>query len=480
MRTQQIEEGILKIPQIETQLEHIVQDFKSSIPISVKTKLKAKQPITIVCYGDSMTYGTIQGGQAINNYPKVLQERLRYIYEYDTITVVNKGFPGQTSKYGFENFTLNVLNENPDMLIMSWGLNDNANVNPVSLIDFENYIRKMVTLAKENNIEVVISSPIPIISKTLGVMYELQNMNYKKLLESISFEQGVTFVDTYGEMLELFKKGLITYTNYETSGHLADYTIFSDILLSKCLSDIYTSFYNEGDYIPFCTNLVFNSVTSKGANATSKIPMFYNLYSNKMNEKIKILFFNNHSKNVNLDFTVWTHTSGSNIKLKNFGVDLTTFDTYSSSSNPNNIKSITLDKGGLYCLEIIPIETELSTKFASISGAIVSNINNIDLTLQNGWINSDLVGMSEPKAQKIGDRVYLSGIIHGGTKTQNTTLTTLPTTFRPNKSKIISVGSANVYVPVSGSIVIGSNGNVNIYTSSIGDYIFLDGVNYQI
>jgi hypothetical protein len=81
-----------------------------------------------------------------------------------------------------------------------------------------------------------------------------------------------------------------------------------------------------------------------------------------------------------------------------------------------------------------------------------------NLTLQNGWINS---GGNDPVAQytKIGNIVFLKGVIKSGTATSGTTLFTLPSGFRPNQRVYITTISNSALTrlliyPTDGTVAI--------------------------
>ena len=131
-----------------------------------RAKLKNKQPLNIICYGDSMTWGYNDGNvQSATNYPAVLQAKMRYIYGYNQINVVNKGVSGCTSTEGLAGFQNQIIRDTPDLLIMMWGLNDALYIDTAQFIQ---NMRTMIQLAKDNNIEVILATQVPIISRELG------------------------------------------------------------------------------------------------------------------------------------------------------------------------------------------------------------------------------------------------------------------------------------------------------------------------
>lgn len=69
----------------------------------------------LICYGDSLTagYGAPTGG----SYPDYLQSKLK-------LKVINKGINGDTTGSALERFKTDVLDYNPDVVIVELGAND--------------------------------------------------------------------------------------------------------------------------------------------------------------------------------------------------------------------------------------------------------------------------------------------------------------------------------------------------------------------
>lgn len=92
-------------------------------------------PITIVAFGDSVTHGAVAEGEI--NYETVywnlLRKKILEIRNYVPVNVINAGIGGITAKSSIERMETQVLNHNPDLIIVCFGLND---VN----FSFEEYI----------------------------------------------------------------------------------------------------------------------------------------------------------------------------------------------------------------------------------------------------------------------------------------------------------------------------------------------------
>lgn len=94
--------------------------------------------ITIVCLGDSVTEGCFecyineQGRIATvydrnHSYSVRLKEMLTHLYPTVQINVINSGFSGGWAHNGVQTLERDVLKFSPDLVIVSYGLNDSGN-----------------------------------------------------------------------------------------------------------------------------------------------------------------------------------------------------------------------------------------------------------------------------------------------------------------------------------------------------------------
>ncbi len=89
----------------------------------------AREVITIVAFGDSLTAG--YGVDLSESYPYILEERLKS--KGLSVNVINMGVSGETSQGGLERTTF-VLDQNPDIILLGLGANDMLRSLPPSFI----------------------------------------------------------------------------------------------------------------------------------------------------------------------------------------------------------------------------------------------------------------------------------------------------------------------------------------------------------
>ena len=133
-------------------------------------KIKNKNNVKIVCYGDSITYGypcyAKDGVSQVSlPYPKLLESKLRFYFENSSITVLNKGNVGWQSYQGYKHIEKNVLSLKPDLCILMFGINDcKGSISgglPVSRKNYEKYLGRCVQTLIDNSIDVLLLTPTP-------------------------------------------------------------------------------------------------------------------------------------------------------------------------------------------------------------------------------------------------------------------------------------------------------------------------------
>lgn len=114
-------------------------------------------PITIVAFGDSVTHGAVSLGEI--NYETVYWNRLRRkinaVRDYVPVNVINAGIGGITASASIERMDTQVLNHNPDLVIVCFGLND---VND-TLMKYLDALRIIFAKCQERDVDVIFLTP---------------------------------------------------------------------------------------------------------------------------------------------------------------------------------------------------------------------------------------------------------------------------------------------------------------------------------
>jgi lysophospholipase L1-like esterase len=88
--------------------------------VKTKNRLADGVPIRIVALGDSLT----QGWMVRKGYLDFLREMLKARYPSGKVTIINRGIPGDTAEGGLMRLRREVLDDDPDLVFIQFGLND--------------------------------------------------------------------------------------------------------------------------------------------------------------------------------------------------------------------------------------------------------------------------------------------------------------------------------------------------------------------
>lgn len=113
-------------------------------------------PITIVAFGDSVTHGALSGEYDQETvYWNRLRRMIIELNPYMPVNVINAGIGGITAKESIARMDAQVLQHNPDLIIVCFGLND---VNR-ELEDYLSALQIIFEKAKSSGAEVIFMTP---------------------------------------------------------------------------------------------------------------------------------------------------------------------------------------------------------------------------------------------------------------------------------------------------------------------------------
>ncbi|MEI8021499.1 MAG: alpha/beta fold hydrolase [Schlesneria sp.] len=178
--------------------------LKFAIEKSLQNNLPSKpllsfdeSPKTIVCLGDSVTgvyYHT--GGQRA--YPELLELGLRQLFPNAGVKVINAGISGQTTVEGLARLERDILGKKPDLVTISFGLNDVTLVAPEK---FRENLETLVNRCRARNCQVVLCTPNAVIDTPSRPIQKL--VSYCEIIRSVGRDLSVPVCDQYraGERL---------------------------------------------------------------------------------------------------------------------------------------------------------------------------------------------------------------------------------------------------------------------------------------
>lgn len=157
----------------------------------------SEKPLTIVCLGDSVTgvyYHT--GGRRA--YPEMLEVALKKLHPDTPVKVINAGISGHTADMGLERLERDVLVHRPDLVTVSFGLNDVAGRTPEA---YRSNLEKIVAKCREQHCRVVLCTPNAVIET--GGRPRKRIEEYCQILREVAKQSGAAVCDQYqaGEAL---------------------------------------------------------------------------------------------------------------------------------------------------------------------------------------------------------------------------------------------------------------------------------------
>ena len=148
-------------------------------------------PATIVCLGDSVTgvYYHTGGWRA---YPEMLQIGLRELFPNAGTTVINAGISGNTTQDGLGRLDRDVLAKNPQLVTISFGLNDMVRVPPDA---FRANLEALVNRCRAQGSQVLLCTPNAVIDTAGRPIDKL--VTYCDIIRSVGRDLKAPVCDQY-------------------------------------------------------------------------------------------------------------------------------------------------------------------------------------------------------------------------------------------------------------------------------------------
>ena len=149
---------------------------------SIKQMLSDGEPLTIVVPGDSLT----QGWMVRKGYVDFLEDFLKKKYPASSFNLINRGHPGDTAEGGLYRLKIDVLDMDPDLVLIQFALND-AYMG-ITAQRFKESIAFMIgRIRDETSAEILLLSSVPIMMEHDNRMAE----EFYDVLVSVSENDNV-------------------------------------------------------------------------------------------------------------------------------------------------------------------------------------------------------------------------------------------------------------------------------------------------
>lgn len=154
-------------------------------------RLRAGQPVKVVCLGDSVT-GVYYHSGGRRAYPEMLGLALQTAYPQAQVTVVNAGISGNTSADGLRRLQADVLDERPDLVTVMFGLND---ITRVPLAEVRANLGQVIERCRAAGAEVLLCTPNSVLETPERPLARL--VEFCGVLHEIALQYQVPVCDVY-------------------------------------------------------------------------------------------------------------------------------------------------------------------------------------------------------------------------------------------------------------------------------------------
>ncbi|HUE70061.1 MAG TPA: GDSL-type esterase/lipase family protein [Pirellulaceae bacterium] len=156
--------------------------------------LESGQPVTIVCFGDSVTgvyYHT--GGRRA--YTGMLGIALKKAYPQADLAMINAGVSGHATTNALERIERDVLKHKPTLVTVMFGLNDMVRV---PLEDYRANLNKIIDQCQAAGAEVLLCTPNNVITTSGRPTEKL--VTYCDAIRAVGKDRGIPVCDIYAAL----------------------------------------------------------------------------------------------------------------------------------------------------------------------------------------------------------------------------------------------------------------------------------------
>jgi len=226
-------------PTLQARLDDTTAQLAQKAPFHASKfigKLENGEPATVVFLGDSTTeQNATTNGQP--NHVGLLKTWLENKYG-GLVTVRNAGVSGNTVKMMWQRAWKDVLQYNPDLVVICSGINDHGGTGvSISVEEFtENYNRLIQEILSQTGADIIIRSSN--ITQTQSTNNAL--INYTNASKAVADRYGLGYFDLFNKMISDRDAGLISLTSLmndnvhpNAKGHEYIFELFKDYFIPK-------------------------------------------------------------------------------------------------------------------------------------------------------------------------------------------------------------------------------------------------------
>lgn len=171
-----------------------VSDAAGGDKEKIAALLAGSEPINWVFTGNSITQGA-KHTHGMRSYPEIFAERIRWEMGRTSDHIINTAISGNSTRDILNDFDRRVTQLRPQVVSIMIGTNDAATAKNVSITEFRNNLRELITKIRAVNAIPIVLSPNPIIADKAPERSRLPE--YTAVIREVVKEQQVIFVDNY-------------------------------------------------------------------------------------------------------------------------------------------------------------------------------------------------------------------------------------------------------------------------------------------
>lgn len=170
----------------------------------------AAPPVRIVCLGDSVTKAVRPGVTEEQTFCSLLQRSLNS--HARPVEVINAGIGGNTTKDALARFERDVLERDPHLVVLMFGLNDSwiddgKTASRLTVDEYRENLLRMIVKLRDMELQVVLMTPNPAIAPKYDPQRNRTLRPYVEAVRALAREQQLELVDLYAYFAELALEG---------------------------------------------------------------------------------------------------------------------------------------------------------------------------------------------------------------------------------------------------------------------------------
>jgi lysophospholipase L1-like esterase len=187
--------------------------------------------INLVFHGHSVPAGYFKTPvvNTLASYPFLVLKDLKSAYPMTVVNVINTSIGGEHSESGLKRFEADVLTHKPDVLFIDYALNDRGMGLERAKIAWE----KMIRLALEKNIKVILLTPSP--DQRVDIKDDLSILDqHANQIKELAKNFQIGLIDTYALYKNKVKSGsnLVDYMSQVNHPNEKGHQMITDEIMS--------------------------------------------------------------------------------------------------------------------------------------------------------------------------------------------------------------------------------------------------------